>query len=53
MYEGKDKGLVVDYIGIKSNMNNALKQYAGAGDLGDNVETIEQSLVMVKDELDT
>ena len=52
VYEGKDKGLVVDYIGIKSNMNNALKQYAGGGDLGDNVETIEQSLIMVKDELD-
>ena len=52
VYEGKDKGLVVDYIGIKTNMNNALKQYAGGGDLGDNVETIEQSLIMVKDELD-
>ena len=52
VYEGKDKGLVVDYIGIKTNMNNALKQYAGTGDLGDNVETIEQSVVMVKDELD-
>ena len=52
VYEGKDKGLVVDYIGIKSNMNNALKQYAGGGDMGDNVETIEQSVTMVKDELD-
>jgi type I restriction enzyme R subunit len=52
VYEGKDKGLVVDYIGIKTNMNNALKQYAGGGDLGDNVETIEQSVTMVKDELD-
>ena len=52
VYEGKDKGLVVDYIGIKSNMNNALKQYAGGGDMDDNVETIEKSLVMVKDELD-
>lgn len=52
VYEGKDKGLVVDYFGIKSNMNNALKQYAGAGDLGENVETVEQSLTMVKDELD-
>jgi type I restriction enzyme R subunit len=52
VYEGKDKGLVVDYIGIKTNMNNALKQYAGGGDLGDNVETVEQSLTMVKDELD-
>ena len=52
VYEGKDKGLVVDYLGIKSNMNNALKQYAGGGDLGDNIETIERSLTMVKDELD-
>ncbi len=52
VYEGKDKGLVVDYIGIKSNMNNALKQYAGGGDMDDNVETIEKSLTMVKDELD-
>lgn len=52
VYEGKDKGLVVDYIGIKKNMNNALKQYAGIGDNGDNVETIEQSVTMVKDELD-
>ena len=25
--EGKDKGLIVDYIGIKKNMNLALKKY--------------------------
>ena len=52
VFEGKDKGLVVDYLGIKSNLNNALKQYAGGGNLGENVETIEQSLTLVKDELD-
>ena len=52
VYKGKDKGLVVDYLGIKSNMNNALKQYAGGGDIGENIETIEKSLTMVKDELD-
>ena len=52
VYEGKDKGLVVDYLGIKRNLNNALKQYAGGGDLGENVETIDKSLTMVKDELD-
>ena len=28
VYPGKEKGLVVDYIGIKSNMNVALKRYA-------------------------
>ena len=52
VYEGKDKGLVVDYFGIKSNMNTALKHYAGGGEMGENVETIEQSVTMVKDELD-
>ncbi len=52
VYEGKDKGLVVDYFGIKSNMNTALKHYAGGGEMGENVETIDQSVTMVKDELD-
>ena len=27
VYTGKDKGLIVDYIGIKKNMNLALKKY--------------------------
>ena len=27
VYEGKDKGLIVDYIGIKKNMNLALRKY--------------------------
>ena len=27
VYEGKDKGLIVDYIGIKKNMNIALSKY--------------------------
>lgn len=52
VYEGKDKGLVVDYIGIKNSMNLALKQYANGEGIGLNVETIEQSVTMVKDELD-
>ena len=52
VYEGKDKGLVVDYIGIKNKMNFALKQYAEGAGIGENVETIEQSVTLVKDELD-
>ena len=51
VYPGKEKGLVVDYIGIKSNMNVALKRYA-QGDNQDSVESVEQSVTMVKDELD-
>ena len=53
VYPGKDKGLVVDYIGIKSNLNTALKIYAtGGGDDTDSVEAVEHSIIMVKDELD-
>ena len=52
VYPGKDKGLVVDYIGIKNNMNTALKRYATGETDTESVETIEQSIAMVKDELD-
>ena len=52
VYPGKDKGLVVDYFGIKKKLNTALKKYA-EGDIDANsIETIEQSITMVKDELD-
>ena len=49
-FEGKNKGLVVDYIGIKKQMNLALAHY-NKGDK-DNFEDIAQSLVAVKDHLD-
>lgn len=50
-YPGKDKGLVVDYIGIKTQMNLALAQYGNLG-LGSTMEDIEQAAVVVKDHLD-
>jgi len=49
-YTGKNKGLVVDYIGIKKQMNIALKKYS-EGDK-DNFEDIKASIVVVKDNLD-
>ncbi len=52
VFQGKDKGLVVDYIGIKNNLNTALKRYANGDNNPDSVEAIEQSITMVKDELD-
>lgn len=52
VYPGKEKGLVVDYIGIKKNMNAALSKYASRGDKMDSVEMVEESINMVKDELD-
>ncbi len=49
-YEGKEKGLVVDYIGIKKQMNLALAHYNKADQ--QNIEEIEQSVIIVKDHLD-
>jgi len=49
-FENKEKGLIVDYIGIKSQMNQALAHYAKADQA--NIEEIDQSIVVVKDHLD-
>ncbi len=49
-FEGKNKGLVVDYIGIKRQMNLALAHYSKSD--GQNIEEIGQSVVIVKDHLD-
>ncbi len=49
-FEGKEKGLVVDYIGIKKQMNMALAHYNKADQ--QNFEEIAQSVVVVKDHLD-
>lgn len=49
-FEGKEKGLVVDYIGIKKQMNLALAQYNQGNE--SNIEEIEHSVVVVKNQLD-
>lgn len=49
-FEAKEKGLVVDYIGIKKQMNLALAHYNKADQ--QNIEEIGQSLVVVRDHLD-
>lgn len=51
VYEGKEKGLIVDYIGIKKNMDIALKKYTNFE--RDEFEGAEQSVVIVKDQLET
>lgn len=49
-FEGKHKGLVVDYIGIKKQMNLALAKYSKGDE--DNFEDIGKSLIVVRDHLD-
>lgn len=48
-FENKEKGLVVDYIGIKSAMNKALKKYSIVDPK--DFEGIASSIVVVKDML--
>jgi len=49
-FAGKGKGLIVDYIGIKKEMNLALAIYNKVN--SQNFEDIEQSVVVVKNHLD-
>jgi len=49
-FPGKEKGLVVDYIGIKKQMNLALAHYNKSDQ--DNFEDVNESVIIVKDHLD-
>ena len=49
-FEGKDKGLIVDYIGIKGAMNLAIAKYTNQET--ETFEGVEQSVNIVKDQLD-
>ncbi|MBT3629744.1 MAG: type I restriction endonuclease subunit R [Candidatus Marinimicrobia bacterium] len=49
-FKGKDKGLIVDYIGIKTQMNLALAKYTQTDT--QNIEEIQQSIIVVRDHLD-
>lgn len=49
-FKGKNKGLVVDYIGIKKQMNLAMKQFSDGEK--ENVEDIKQSMVITRNHLD-
>ena len=50
VYEGKDRGLIVDYIGIKKNMNVALKKYTNYQK--EEFDGVSQCVKIVKDQLD-
>ncbi len=50
VYKGKEYGYVVDYIGIRENMKEAMKRYGGDG--GTKVEDIEAAHDIVANQLD-
>jgi type I restriction enzyme R subunit len=50
VFDGKDKGLVVDYIGIKDDMMEAVKKYSGAQ--GSPIDELTISLGIFRNHLD-
>ncbi|WP_267740538.1 type I restriction endonuclease subunit R [Myroides injenensis] len=50
-YQGKDRGLVVDYIGIKKNLNKALGMFNNQT-ADDDFEDLNQAEVIVRDQVD-
>ena len=50
-YQGKDRGLVVDYIGIKKNLNHALGLFNN-DTAEDDFEDLQQAEIIVRDQMD-
>ncbi len=50
-YEGKDRGLVVDYIGIKKNLNHALGLFNNQT-AEDDFEDLSQAEILVRDQIE-
>lgn len=50
-YPGKDHGLIVDYIGIRDNMRDALKTYGGDNSIAPTADDIEQATSIFREEM--
>ena len=50
-YPGKDYGLIVDYIGIRENMREAMKIYGGENSIAPSADDVEQATAIFREEL--
>jgi len=50
-YTGKEYGLIVDYIGIRDNMREAMKMYGGDSSVAPTADDIEQATGVFREEL--
>ena len=50
-FPGKEYGLIVDYIGIRDNMREAMKMYGGDTSVAPTADDVEQSTRAFRDEL--
>ena len=51
-YPGKDYGMVVDYIGIRDNMREAMKIYGGDTSVAPTSDDVEQATTVFREELE-
>lgn len=51
-YSGKDYGLIVDYIGIRNNMREAMKIYGGNTSVAPTQDDVEQATKIFREELE-
>lgn len=50
-YNGKDYGMIIDYIGIRDNMREAMKVYGGNTSIAPTEDDVEQATDAFKEEL--
>lgn len=50
-YPGKEYGLIVDYIGIRDNMREAMKMYGGDTSVAPSADDVEQATSVFREEL--
>ncbi len=51
-YPGKEYGMVIDYIGIRDNMREAMKIYGGDSSVAPNVDDVEQATKIFRENLE-
>lgn len=51
-YPGKEYGLIVDYIGIRDNMREAMKLYGGDTSVAPSNDDVEQATMVFREELE-
>lgn len=50
-YPGKSYGLIIDYIGIRENMREAVKVYGGGGSIAPSEDDVKQATLLFREEL--
>ena len=51
-YPGKDYGFIVDYIGIRDNMREAIKQYGGGTSIAPSADDVEQATEVFREHME-